>query len=109
MKIRYYLFTLLLFTVVPVFGQSELTNATKDTLQARAKDAVEEFVNYLSNIVKKDILSDRQRQEEIKAALALFIGNGEKYSVMNEHGERENREPVRMQLSSVRNDNIFRR
>lgn len=98
------LFGLFLFFIVPIYGQNDLSDSDKEALQARVKDKVEEFVNHLSNIAKKNELSNYQRQEEIKAALVLFIGNGEKYSVKNEYGENEKRDPVRMQLSSIKSD-----
>ena len=89
---------------ISAHAQSDLTASDKEALQARVKDKVDEFVNHLSNIVNTD-LSPYQRQNEIKAALVLFIGNGERYSVTNDRGVVENHAPVRMQLSSVNNDN----
>lgn len=95
--------TLLLAICLPSLAQNDLTASDKEALQARVKDKVDEFVHHLSCIVNTE-LTDYQRQNEIKAALVLFIGNGERYSVTNENGEVENHAPVRMQLSSVNND-----
>lgn len=83
-----------------VFAQNSLTDEDKKELQERVKIKVEEFQQYLSDIVNTK-LSDAQRQSSITSALALFIGKGEEYSVKNEYNELEKRNPVRMQLSSV--------
>lgn len=94
---------IMLAIYVPSFAQNDLTDSDKEALQARVKDKVDEFVHHLSCIVNTE-LTDYQRQNEIKAALVLFIGNGERYTVTNEYGETESHAPVRMQLSSVNND-----
>jgi len=94
-----------LFFLFPLsgFAQSDLTPSDKDALQTRVKEKVEEFVNHLSNIVNEE-LTEYQRQNEIKAALVLFIGNGERYDVTNVYGEKEHHEAVRMQISSINHD-----
>lgn len=83
-----------------VFAQNDLTDEDKKELQDRVKIKVEEFQQYLSDIVNTR-LSDAQRQNSITSALALFIGKGESYSVKNEYDEIVKMNPVRMQLSNV--------
>lgn len=83
-----------------VFAQNNLTEEDKKELQYRVKLKVEEFQGYLSDIVNTS-LSDLQRQNSVRSALELFIAKGKAYSVKNEYGETEYRQPVRMQLSSV--------
>ena len=102
-SIRLILIAILLAAFAPSYAQNDLTASDKEALQARVKDKVDEFIHHLSCIVNTD-LTPYQRQNEIKAALVLFIGNGERYSVTNESGEVENHAPVRMQISSVNND-----
>ena len=85
----------------PAFAQHELSASDKEALQERVMDKVMEFQNHLQNIVKKDELTTLQRENEIKASLVLFIGNGERYKVINSDGVEENRSAVRMQLSSL--------
>ncbi|MDO4158905.1 MAG: hypothetical protein Q4D41_00435 [Prevotellaceae bacterium] len=82
--------------------QNDLTQEDKKELQERVKMKVEEFQQYLKDIVNTK-LSETQRQSSIKSALALFIGKGNAYSVKNDDGEMERRNPVRMQLSNVYN------
>lgn len=101
--IKIILTAVLLVAYMPSFAQNDLTPSDKEALQARVKDKVDEFVHHLSCIVNTE-LTDYQRQNEIKAALILFIGNGERYTVTNEYGEKENHAPVRMQISSVNHD-----
>ena len=83
-----------------VFAQNDLTEKDKKELQERVKYKVEEFQTYLADIVNTK-LSDTQRRSSIKSSLALFIGKGEAYSIENEYGEKERRNPVRMQISNV--------
>ena len=85
------------------YGQNDLTEEDKIELQHRVKLKVEEFQTYLSDIVNTK-LTNIQRKESIQAALDLFIGKGKAYTVKNEYGETEYRNPVRMQVSSIRND-----
>jgi len=99
---RIIIFTFCCLFTASVFAQNDLTEKDKKELQERVKMKVEEFQDYLSDIVNTK-LSDTQRQSSIKSALALFIGKGEAYSVKNEYGETEKRNPVRMQLSNVYN------
>ncbi|MBV4204643.1 hypothetical protein KSZ28_13090 [Bacteroides salyersiae] len=101
-SIKLLIFALCCLSTVNVFAQNDLTEEDKKELQGRVKIKVEEFQQYLSDIVNTK-LSDSQRQSSIKSALALFIGKGEAYSVENEYGEIERRNPVRMQLSNVYN------
>lgn len=82
------------------YSQNDLTEEDKVELQERVKIKVEEFQQYLSDIVNTN-LTDNQRKSSIESALALFIGKGEAYSITNEYGEKENKKPVRMQISSV--------
>jgi len=89
----------------PVFAQNDLTEEDKVELQDRVKIKVEEFQNYLSDIVNTD-LTDTQRKNSITSALALFIGKGEAYSVKNEYDETEKHSPVRIQISSINNASI---
>lgn len=91
-----------LFCLLPVSGftQNELTEDDKKELQERVKIKVDEFQQYLSDIVNTK-LTQEQRKASISSALALFIGKGESYHVTNSYGERENRLPVRMQISSL--------
>ena len=101
MKIFKLLFTFALLSIsLNTFAQHELSEEDKVELQNRVKLKVEEFQGYLSDIVNTK-LSDNQRKNQITAALALFIGKGQDYTVVNEYGERENRKAVRMQLSSL--------
>ena len=86
-----------------IYGQNDLTEDDKIELQHRVKLKVEEFQGYLSDIVNTK-LTNTQRKESIQAALDLFIGKGKSYTVENEYGETENRNPVRMQVSSINND-----
>ncbi len=99
---RIIIFALCCLSTASAFAQNDLTEEDKKELQERVKIKVEEFQQYLSDIVNTK-LSDTQRQSSIKSALALFIGKGEAYSVKNEYGEVEKRNPVRMQLSNVYN------
>lgn len=101
-SIKFLIFVFCCLSTVNVFSQNDLTEEDKKELQGRVKIKVEEFQQYLSDIVNTK-LSDSQRQSSIKSALALFIGKGEAYSVENEYGEIERRNPVRMQLSNVYN------
>lgn len=99
---RIIIFALCCLSTASVFAQNDLTEEDKKELQERVRIKVEEFQQYLSDIVNTK-LSDTQRQSSIKSALALFIGKGEAYFVKNEYGEVEKRNPVRMQLSNVYN------
>lgn len=83
-----------------ISAQNNLTEKDKKELQERVKMKVDEFQQYLSDIVNTKLDTTR-RQASIKSALALFIGKGEAYSIKNGYGEVERRNPVRMQLSSV--------
>lgn len=87
------------------YGQNDLTEQDKIELQHRVKLKVEEFQQYLSDIVNTK-LTNTQRKESIQAALDLFIGKGKSYTVTNEYGETEYRNPVRIQVSSINNDRI---
>ena len=103
-----------------VFAQEqeeiELTEEVKKQLQERIIQKVVELQGYLSDIVNTK-LSAKQREESINAALALFMGKGEPYYVIveerikNEFGKieirkrKEKRNAVRIQISSVNNDN----
>lgn len=100
--IKLLLFALCCLSTVGAFAQNDLTEEDKKQLQERVKIKVEEFQQYLSDIVNTQ-LSDIQRKSSIQSALALFIGRGEAYSVKNEYGEQEGRNPVKMQLSNVYN------
>jgi hypothetical protein len=82
------------------FAQNDLTENDKKELQDRVKIKVEEFQQYLSDIVNNN-LTNSQRENSITSALALFIGKGGAYYVTNEYGQNERRNPVRMQISSV--------
>lgn len=97
---------LIAFLGVPAYAQNELTDEDKEELQIRTKVKVEEFQNYLSNIVNTS-LTDRQREASIASALVLFIGGGDPYTVKIEDDKGntfiENRKAVRMQLSSINN------
>ncbi len=100
MKKIYSLFiTLSLFSVV-TFAQNNLSEEDKRQLQDRVKTHVESFQRYLGDIVNTQ-LSPMRRQSSIKSALALFIGKGEPYQIVNEYGKSENRNAVKMQISSV--------
>ncbi len=88
-----------------ISAQNDLTAEDKEQLQERVKFKVEEFQQYLSDIVNTK-LSTTQRKSSIAAALGLFIGKGNAYYVINEYNERENRNPVRIQISSVNNSNV---
>lgn len=78
------------------------TEEDKKQLQDRVKQKVGEFQSYLSDIVNTE-LTDKQRESSIYAALALFMGKGDPYYVINEYGEKERRNAVRMQISSLNN------
>ena len=84
-------------------GQNDLTEKDKIELQQRVKLKVEEFQKYLSDIVNTE-LTEVRREESIQAALDLFIGKGKSYTVENDYGETEYRNPVRIQVSSINND-----
>ena len=88
---------------IDINAQNDLTEEDKMELQNRVKLKVEEFQQYLSDIVNTK-LSSEQRKASIKSALALFIGKGEAYSIKNEYGEPVNRKPVRIQISSINNN-----
>jgi hypothetical protein len=101
MKPTKIILTLFLFLISVVsMAQHELSDSDKAALQERVKQKVDEFVHYLGNIVNKD-LSDAQRQNSVKSAIELFVGKGERWSIVNDYGEKEYRNPVRMQISSV--------
>lgn len=84
------------------YAQNDLTDEDKKELQDRVKIKVDEFQQYLSDIVNTN-LSDEQRKNSISSALALFIGKGEAYQI-TENDVKVNKQPVRMQISSVHND-----
>lgn len=97
------LFALCLTFSVNMSAQGDLTEEDKTELQVRVKMKVDEFQQYLSDIVNTN-LSNNQRRNSITAALALFIGKGEAYTITDEYGETVYKNPVRMQISSINND-----
>ncbi len=110
MKAYKNIFALLLFAglfVCPlnITAQNDLTNAEKEQLKDRVKTIVEDFQQYISDIVNTK-LSDNQRRNSITSALALFMGKGGAYWVENEYGTREPRNPVQIQISSVNSTHL---
>lgn len=106
--IKLYLSVILLAAfVMPTFAQhrNELSQEDKKEIQQRIKQKIDEFQFYLSSIVNME-LSDAQRKTSISSALVLFIGKGEPYYLINEYGERENYNGVRMQISSVNANSV---
>lgn len=88
-----------------IFAQDNdivFTEEDKKEMQVRVKQKVEEFQGYLSDIVNSE-LTVKQRENSVYAALALFMGKGDPYTVINEYGEKERRNAVRMQISSLNN------
>lgn len=67
----------------------------------RVQDVFDEFIYHLS-LISNTSLTEFQRQNEIKAALNLFIGNGKRYTVFNEFDEKEYHRPVTMQMVTSR-------
>lgn len=100
-KIRLSLLIFLFSLSFCSFAQNKLTESEKQAIQVRVKQKVDEFQAYLTNIANIK-LTTTQRQNSIKSALALFIGKGERYSYVDENGDRVNGGPVKMQLSSLR-------
>lgn len=99
---QFLLVILMGMTFTNSYAQNDLTEEDKKELQDRVKIKVDEFQQYLSDIVNTD-LSDNQRKNSISSALALFIGKGEAYQI-TENDVKVNKKPVRMQISSVYND-----
>lgn len=83
-----------------VSAQNDLTESDKKEMQERVKLKVEEFQGYLSDIVNTSLTST-QRKASVSSALALFIGKGSAYTIINDYGEKENRGAARIQISSV--------
>lgn len=91
---------LALMAVPQLSTAEELSEEATIALQARAKNKVEDFTGYLSDIVN-DKLSANLRLECVNSAKALFIGKCEPYSVRDDAGRYIEHIPVRMQVSSV--------
>lgn len=82
------------------FAQSGLTTEQQSELKKRVKDKVEEFQGYLKNIVNPQV-NMILREENVAAALPLFIGNGEKYMTQDEDGNMISHRAPYMQVSSI--------
>jgi hypothetical protein len=87
-------------SIQKTFGQTHLDNIeiNKREYIDRVKVEIEEFRFYLSDIVNRN-LTNYQRENAIKSALALFIGKGETYSITNEQGQKVCKEPVKVQIN----------
>lgn len=100
-------FLLFMFQPVDSFSQIRLTNEELKEIEERTLIKVEEFQQYLSDIVNTNF-SEHQRKASVESALALFIGKGEAYSITNEYDQRVNQKPVKVYLKdSVNNIRVM--
>lgn len=103
--IRYTILGMLMFWSIPSLAQDNLTGIDIKNL---VKEKIDELQYHLSQIARKDILSDNQRLHEVEAAKALFLGGCETYQVRNEYGDLVSKSPVKIELSSTKKARISR-
>lgn len=114
MKLRIILLSLFLSLVCTiVFAQdyshevyNELDDATYKKISRRARQEVNLFTDYLSNIVIKSV-KPNYRRDKMNDALKLFVGKGEVYYtyVLDVNGnpiDTIKHDPVKMQVTSLR-------
>lgn len=99
MDIKHCLLLLWLYVLpsVSIYSQNVLTEADKIEIRERCKNKITELQFYVCDIVNKN-LPDDVRQNSIKAALALFVGKGERWYVENKCGDLVMRNPVKVYL-----------
>lgn len=91
-----FLFSLIAFSI----SAEEFSEEHRKEIQQRVKSKIEEFQGYMASIVN-DQLSDLRRNAAKESAIALFIGEGEPYYLVDEDGKKNYHREVRMQISSV--------
>jgi hypothetical protein len=82
----------------------EMTVDEKKAFQIRAKEKIDEYKYYLSEIDNKDVSND-VKGDYVHQALNLFIGKGESYSYMDENDSLQIHVPVKTQISSLNRHN----
>lgn len=91
---------LTLFASIPVFSQ-QLTQAEKESLQARVKNKVDEYQFYLQQLADKRSTSAEVKDNAYSLALKLFVGECENYSIYDpDLGRNVTKSAVRMEISS---------
>ncbi len=100
---RKILFFLLFVLPLETFPQIRLTNVEFEEIEKRTLSKVEEFQQYISDIVNTS-LSSHSRKGSLEAALSLFIGKGGEYATTNGYGAKMYKKPVKVCL--LRKDSI---
>ncbi len=97
---KFVVILLTLFFPKPVFPQ-QLTQAEKESLQARVKNKVDEYQFYLQQLADKRSTSAEVKDNAYSLALKLFVGECENYSIYDpDLGRNITKPAVRMEISS---------
>jgi hypothetical protein len=96
-------FLILTNVTVCCFAQ-EMTADEKKAFQVRAKEKIDEYQHYLSEIASKEVSND-VKTGYVHQALNLFIGQGESYNYTDENGSSQMHAPVKTQISSLNRRN----
>lgn len=78
---------------------SVLTEDIVITFEIRAKQKVDDFLSYLSQIGNKEV-SESRKDVAVKNALNLFIGKGRKFNYEDEWGNKKEHAPVMIQVTN---------
>lgn len=98
--IKFVFFLFVLFVSIPIFPQ-QLTQAEKESLQARVKNKVDEYQFYLQQLADKRSTSEEVKNNAYSLALKLFVGECENYSIYDpDLGRNVTKSAVRMEISS---------
>lgn len=98
--IKCVIFLFVLFVSIPIFPQ-QLTQAEKESLQARVKNKVDEYQFYLQQLADKRSTSEEVKNNAYSLALKLFVGECENYSIYDpDLGRNVTKSAVRMEISS---------
>lgn len=98
--IKFVIFLFVLFVSIPIFPQ-QLTQAEKESLQARVKNKVDEYQFYLQQLADKRSTSEEVKNNAYSLALKLFVGECENYSIYDpDLGRNVTKSAVRMEISS---------
>lgn len=98
-------FLLLMFILLGlannISAQSDgmLSENDKKEMQNKAKQRIDDFLNYLGAIGSKQV-SRQRKQASVESALDLFIGNGDPYTYEDDYGNRLQHAAVTMQTTN---------
>lgn len=106
--IRIFVILLMCLSAVELQAQkksTELSEEDRIALEGNVEDRINDFLSYLPEIAAKSDKSMDERnlaRQYIKLALAVFIGEGEKYPYIDNNGNERMHDAVKMQTTSNR-------